>query len=81
LFAQLTLAAHWTPVDASTIARGEALERMGFQHFDALHIACAEQAADVFLTTDDRLLRRAARLSAQMGITVSNPAKWLKEAK
>jgi len=42
----------------------------------ALHLACAEQRqVDVFLTTDDRLLRRAQRLS--ISITVENPLIWL----
>jgi hypothetical protein len=36
---------------------------MRFMVFDALHLTCAESGgADVFLTTDDRLRRRAARL-------------------
>ncbi len=41
-------------------ARGRELEKLGFKQLDALHLACAERGnADVFLTTDDRLLRRA----------------------
>src|SRR5579862_9303480 len=40
--------------------RGRELEALGFQAFDALHIACAERASvDALLTTDDRLWRRA----------------------
>lgn len=39
---------------------------LGFRNFDAFHLACAELAnADVFATTDDRLLalgRRHAEL-------------------
>ena len=43
-------------------ARALELEERGFVGIDALHLACAEAAgADVFLTTDDRLLRLAAR--------------------
>jgi predicted nucleic acid-binding protein len=45
------------PEDA---ARAKSLEQLVFGEFDALHLACAERAtADVFLTTDDSLLRRA----------------------
>lgn len=41
-------------------------------------IACAESgAADVFLTTDDKLLRRAIRLAEQLRIPVANPLNWL----
>ena len=49
-------------------------------HVDALHLACAEQGAvDVFLTTDDRLLRRARRHAQMLRIRVENPVSWYKE--
>ena len=36
----------------------------GFKNFDALHVASAEQAgADLFATTDDRLVAAARRSS------------------
>ena len=58
--------------------RGKNLELLGFQEFDALHIACAEIGkADLFLTTDDRLLRRAKRYHEQLHIQVENPSTWL----
>ena len=61
-------------------SRGEKLELIGFKRRDALHIACAESdKVDVFLTTDDRLLRRAKRYHAQLHIRVENPATWLQE--
>ena len=61
-------------------ARAESLERLGFGEFDALHLACAEQgAADVFLTTDDDLLRRAHRNAQALRIRVENPVSWYKE--
>lgn len=60
--------------------RGKNLELLGFQELDALHIACAEIGeVDVFLTTDDRLLRRAKRYYAQLYIRVENPSTWLPE--
>jgi predicted nucleic acid-binding protein len=37
--------------DVEAIARG--YHRYGLDPFDALHIACAERAGAVFLTTDD----------------------------
>ncbi|MBI3682422.1 MAG: PIN domain-containing protein [Acidobacteria bacterium] len=38
------------------------LQRLGHGAFDALHLACAERGGvDVFLTTDDGLLRRSRR--------------------
>ena len=35
--------------------------------------------ADIFLTTDDRLLRRAQRYHARLHIQVKNPETWLRE--
>lgn len=67
-------------VEQAEVARAQQLEALGFQSFDALHIACAESGgAEVLLTTDDPLLRRAARLSGQLGVRVENPLTWLKE--
>lgn len=61
-------------------ARAEMLESLGFKHYDALHIACAESGrADVFLTTDDRLLNRATRFRAQLRVSVENPYTWLQK--
>ena len=47
--------------------------------FDALHLACAKSLrANVFLTTDDRLLRATRRLAdLELPFTVSNPLVWL----
>ncbi|MYA98739.1 PIN domain-containing protein, partial [Candidatus Poribacteria bacterium] len=47
-------------VDTTEITRSEVLESLGFKHYDALHIACADSGGvDVLLTTDDRMLRLA----------------------
>jgi predicted nucleic acid-binding protein len=64
----------------AAIARAQALKAMGFRTYDALHLACAEQATvDVFLTTDDRVLRIATRHTAQLKIRVASPLDWLLE--
>ena len=58
--------------------RAMELKEIGFRTFDALHIALAEKAdADVFLTTDDRLLKRAMRCDSNIKVPVANPMKWL----
>ena len=45
-----------------------------------LHIACAEKGeAAVFLTTDDSLLRKAAKNKGILKVKVENPVKWLME--
>ena len=61
-------------------ARAEELERRGFAGIDALHLACAESAgADVFLTTDDRLLRLAVRHADFLRVRVANPLAWMQD--
>ena len=63
LATRLWLEAATTPVSASAVAaaRARELSAIGFAPLDALHLAFAEQAAaHWFVTTDDRLLKRAA---------------------
>ncbi len=76
----LRSAAESVPLDDTVMQRGTELEGLGFGAFDALHLACAEGAGvDVFLTTDDGLLRRAHRLTNQIRVRVENPLTWLRE--
>jgi len=67
-------------VGQAEVERAQQLTSLGLQPVDALHLACAEsEQADVFLTTDDRLLRMSSRLAGQLGVRVENPLIWLKE--
>jgi predicted nucleic acid-binding protein len=60
--------------------RASELEKLGFSGFDAVHLACAESGkADIFLSTDDRLLKRAKRFAKKIHVKVANPLDWLKE--
>ena len=60
--------------------RGLEWESFGFGSLDALHLACAEKAgADVLLTTDDLLLRKAGRYVTNLTVRVANPWTWLEE--
>lgn len=60
--------------------RASELEKLGFGGFDAVHLACAESGgADIFLSTDDRLLKRAKRYAKKIHVKVVNPLDWLKE--
>jgi predicted nucleic acid-binding protein len=64
----------------AAVTRAEELKTMGFRTYDALHLACAEQATvDIFLTTDDGVLRIATRYTAQLKVRVANPLDWLLE--
>ena len=54
------------------------LTQLGFTFYDAAHIASAERSqSDVFLTTDDRLLRRSRQFPDQIKVKIDNPAQWL----
>ena len=65
---------------ASEILRGQQLETLGFKELDALHLACAESGSvDVFLTTDDGMLRVAKRYNVQLRVRVENPYIWFQE--
>lgn len=76
----VSLAHQSISVGVSEISRGKQLEELGFKEYDALHIACAESGkVDIFLTTDDRLLRKAKRYQSRLYIQVDNPVTWLEE--
>jgi len=67
-------------LSAGIYRRAEALEVVGFHAADAVHIAAAEaQGADVFLTCDDRLLRRAWHHRRRLAVEVANPLAWVRE--
>ena len=67
-------------VNEKEVKRAKELQQEGFQVFDALHIACAETAkADVFLSTDDRLLKQAKRVSKRLKVRIENPLAWVEE--
>jgi hypothetical protein len=76
----LSAATSKVTIGAGERQRGRDLESLGFQAFDALHIACAESAgAEVLLTTDDRFRKQAARRQNKLALRVENPAKWYPE--
>ncbi len=58
--------------------RAVSFQDLGLKPFDSLHLALAESyGLDVFLTTDDRLLRSVKKMDLK--IAVSNPVSWLME--
>ena len=62
------------------LVRASELEQLGFSGFDAVHLACAESGGvDIFLSTDDRFLKRAKRFAKKIHVKVANPLDWLKE--
>lgn len=60
--------------------RVEELVQLGFQEFDAYHVASAESArCDRLVTTDDRLLKAAARSAAKLQVRVTDPTQLVSE--
>lgn len=60
--------------------RSVKLQKLGFSGYDATHIASAERSnADIFLTTDDRLIRKAQKNTNFINVKINNPVQWLIE--
>ena len=67
-------------VDEDIEKRALELEQLGFKSLDALPIACAEKGgADVLLTTDDDLLRKASQSKGAVQVRLENPVSWVME--
>jgi predicted nucleic acid-binding protein len=67
-------------MDERILTRAEKLEASGYDSYDAIHLASAERAkVDVFLTTDDNLLKVANQNKKAFSFMVVNPVKWLEE--
>lgn len=76
----LALAAVTVGLTDEDLARAKTLEALGLVGIDALHVAVAESSrADVFLTTDDRLLRKCSENAEMIRVKVANPVVWLTE--
>jgi predicted nucleic acid-binding protein len=58
--------------------RANEFERFGLQSFDALHLACSENNADVLLTVDDKFLKKAQAIN-DLAVKVYNPLSFLNE--
>jgi len=63
--------------ELEAVARG--YHRFGLDPFDALHLACAERAGAIFLTTDDSLIKSIKRHEDKITTRVHNPVQWLME--
>ena len=77
VMASLAIAQVTIFVSEAILNRAKTVSALGFKSFDALHIACAEFAqADVFLSTDDRLLRKSQTHQSSLNVAVANPVQW-----
>jgi predicted nucleic acid-binding protein len=67
-------------VDKFIEARAIEIEWLGLKAYDALHIACAEKSeTDIFLTTDDSIIKKALQNKDILRVRIENPVKWLME--
>ncbi len=64
-------------VNPEIIKKAKELTNLGIKNFDALHLACAENNVDIFLTTDDRLINKSISYQDKINVTVANPITWL----
>lgn len=62
------------------LQHAETIQNLGFTNYDALHLAFASSVnVDAFLSTDDKLLKRAKRYPEEIKIKAANPLGWLQE--
>jgi predicted nucleic acid-binding protein len=67
-------------VKANTLVRASEIKKWGIDDYDALHLACAESGkVSVFLTTDDKLLKKALKWKNDLKVRVANPLVWMQE--
>ena len=77
----LVHAAHYVRYTDTMDAMTDRLHKNGFSWMDAAHVASAESSGcDWFLTTDQSLEKRFARVAYQFRLKVLNPAKFVLEA-
>jgi len=66
--------------DTTIRNRAKMLSEIGFNGFDAYHIACAEkEMVDLFLTTDDKIIKLFSRNQKTIRISIKNPIQWMQE--
>ena len=65
-------------IDEGIISRMHELIILGGDAMDSLHIACAERAGAVLLTTDDGLIT-FFKSHRDIQVQIENPVIWLKE--
>lgn len=67
-------------LDEEIYAAANTFKKIGFRSYDALHLACAKKAnVEIFLSTDDKLIKKAIKNIAVTGVKASNPLTWLQE--
>ena len=77
LEATLSLASLYLTTTPAITQTAQFLIGLGFKLYDALHLSFAQAAsADIFLSTDDRLLRKTKQYLNYLTVPVENPVIW-----
>ncbi len=67
-------------IDEGIVKRAELIQKFGIKSYDALHIACAERGkSDIFLTTDDQLLKKIQQHVDKIYVKADNPLDWIRK--
>lgn len=76
----LSKAKEYIKIDKKILTRTKQLQKLTVKSFDALHVSCAENGnADIFLTTDDQLIKKMRQHEDKIKVKVNNPLDWIKE--
>jgi len=75
----LNVSREYVTINRSVSTRYHEFTELGIDPADALHLACAESAGAVLLTTDDAIIRIIKRHAHQIAIEIKNPLEWLME--
>jgi hypothetical protein len=66
--------------DTSIKLRAKEIQKLGINAYDSFHVASAEFGkADIFLSTDDKLLNKLKKYAGKINIKTANPLAWIKE--
>ncbi len=76
----LRLAGQHAVFTAADARRFRELTALGFRKLDSMHLACAEAArCEYFITTDDKLIKRAKAHRKTLAVAVVNPLAFVTE--
>jgi hypothetical protein len=76
----LQLAKRHVILTTADAKRFRKLTRLGFRKLDSMHLACAESAhCEYFITTDDKLIKRAKEHRKALAVAVVNPLTFVTE--
>ena len=66
--------------NGAILKRASEIQRIGFTDYDAIHIACSEKAqVDCFLSTDDKLIKKALANTNILSVVIQNPLTWIQK--